>query len=304
MCPVCGATHPQTAAWVKSSVPAELKPPPRPGDFLQGYDGIRSFFTYFKCGSCGALFCPTYFTQAQLDQLYREQPENMEEVSFDARRKTQEGYFEILKPHSRMAGGYLEIGCDMGLLAEVFARQGKFGQFWLYEPNLSVHKEIETRLAGHEYRIRTENFVDSEIPAGSMSTATIVHVLDHILDPYRLLLSIHDSLEVGGVMMSVTHDADSLLARVLGRRFPPFCYQHPQLYSPRTIRTLYERAGFEVVDIIRTWNYFPLFVTIDAGLKIFGSGFANLNGWSGPLIGFKIGNIAVVAKKTSKAGPA
>jgi hypothetical protein len=298
-CPVCEAARSQAVECVRSNMPAEEAVPSELGRFLQGYDGDRSFFTYFRCANCGVLYCPVYFTQEQLDQLYREQPENMEEISFEARRRTQQSYFDILKRHSRLAGQYLEIGCDNGLFASICDQNGQFDKFWLYEPNRAVHSAIEARFAGREFNIRSERFAPRHVANDKISTAAIIHVLDHVLNPRDLLADLHGSLERGGVVLSVTHNEASLIARTLGRRFPPFCLQHPQLYSPQSIQALYERAGFEVVKVVKTWNYFPLPAALNGALKVLGGGLDVLERLSWPLFGAKFGNIAVIARKIS-----
>lgn len=45
---------------------------------------------------------------------------------------------------------------------------------------------------------------------------------------------------------------------MLGRRWPPFCLQHPLLYNPHTISTLVSRAGFPVVQVRPSVNHFPI----------------------------------------------
>ena len=118
-----------------------------------------------------------------------------------------------------------------------------------------------------------------------------------MLEPRRLLSDIHQSLEPGGVLISVTHNVASWLARILGRRFPPYCLQHPQLYSPQSIRLLYERAGFEVVEIVKTRNYFPISFWINAGLKVIGVRWEPAGNLLSRIVGVSVGNIAVVARK-------
>ena len=105
------------------------------GDFLSGYMPHRIFFTYLKCRECGAHYCPLYYSAEQLRQLYERQPENMADVPLGSRARTQAGYLEILRRYSRMAGGLLEIGADIGLFAQACADAGQFDRLWLAEPN-------------------------------------------------------------------------------------------------------------------------------------------------------------------------
>jgi SAM-dependent methyltransferase len=267
------------------------------GRFLSGYTANRVFFTYFACPDCATLYCPVYYNERQLGRLYAHQDENMAEAPLEARRRTQEGYARILMPLSRGAGGYLEIGCDIGLFAEACAEKGRFDRFDLYEPNVEVHGELTRRFQGRRHHIRATPFSASDLPEGSVSTAAMIHVLDHLLDPVAALRDIGEVLEPGGVILIVTHDADSLLARVLGRRWPPFTLQHPHLFSPRSMRRVTAAAGLECIKIKKTVNFFPAAYLARAGLSLFGLSPELLPAWTAPLVGVRLGNIAAVARR-------
>ena len=204
------------------------------------------------------MFCPTYYRQSQLDGLYGRQAENMFYLPFEARKRTQEDYIDLLRRHSRMAGSFLEIGPDIGLFASSFGRLGAFDQFWLYEPNRDVHQPLAENFRGMRHTIRTGIFHAADVPAQSVSTAVMIHVLDHLLEPAQFLREIASSMEPNGVIFIVAHDCASLLARVLRGRWPPYALQHPQLFSRRSIATLLQASGFEVLETVKTTNYFPL----------------------------------------------
>jgi 2-polyprenyl-3-methyl-5-hydroxy-6-metoxy-1,4-benzoquinol methylase len=296
-CPCCGAPAASARPSVASSPPAETLRPDQHGEFLSGYTDKRVFFTYFECPKCSAKFCPTYYRQSQLDGLYGRQAENMASVPLTARKRTQDDYIRLLRRHSRMAGNFLEIGPDIGLFASEFAKGGSFDHFWLYEPNREVHQSLAANFRDRSHSISAEIFSASDVPAQSVSTAVMIHVLDHLLRPADFLREIRASLEPGGVLFIVTHDCASMLARMLGRRWPPYTLQHPQLYSQRSIATLLQTSGFEVVESIKTTNYFPLPFLLRAGLTVFGLPERLVPEGTAPLLGLKLGNIGTIARK-------
>jgi SAM-dependent methyltransferase len=296
-CPCCGASAANARPRIASSPPAERLSPDRPGNFLSGYTAARVFFTYFECATCSARFCRTYYRQSQLDELYGRQAENMVAVPLSARKRTQDDYVHLLRRHSRMAGNFLEIGPDIGLFASSVAQVGSFDHFWLYEPNRDVHESLADNFRGLSHTISAGVFRASDVPAQSVSTAVLIHVLDHLLEPAKFLREIRASLEPGGVVFIVTHDCASLLARVLGRRWPPYALQHPQLFSRRSITALLQASGFDVIESIKTTNYFPLPYLIRAALTVFGLPSRFLPAGAAPLIAIKLGNIATVARK-------
>ncbi len=48
-----------------------------------------------------------------------------------------------------------------------------------------------------------------------------------------------------------------MLARLLGRRSPIYDVEHLQLFSPRSVRVLLERAGFRDVEVRPVVNRYP-----------------------------------------------
>lgn len=277
--------------------PAESLSEEEHGRFLSGYTANRVFFTYVACPDCATLYCPVYYNEDQLGRLYAHQDENMAEVPLEARRRTQEGYARILMPLSRGAGGFLEIGCDIGLFAEACAEKGRFDRFDLYEPNVAVHGELSRRFEGRRHHIHGAPFSPSDLPERSVSTAAMVHVLDHLLDPVGALRDIRKVLEPGGVVLIVTHDAHSLLARALGRRWPPFTLQHPHLFSPPSMRRVTAAAGLECIRIRKTANFFPAAFLARAGLSLLGRSPDLIPAWTTPLVSVRLGNIAAVARR-------
>ena len=296
-CPCCGAPAAKALPRVASSPPAEALSADRHGEFLSGYSHARVFFTYFACADCSAMFCRTYYRQNQLDGLYGRQAENMAAVPLAARKRTQDDYVGILRRRSRMAGNYLEIGPDIGLFASMLAKAGSFDHFRLYEPNREVHRSLAGNFRGLSHTICAGMFRASDLAPASVSTAVLIHVLDHLLEPAEFLREVRNSLEPGGVVFIVTHDCASLLARVLGRRWPPYTLQHPQLFSPRSIATLLQASGLEVVEIVKTTNYFPFAYLMGAALTICGLPERIVPAWEKPLIGLKLGNIGAIARK-------
>ena len=294
-CPCCGADLSRSRPAVASRPAAETLTIAEHGRFLSGYSADRVFFSYRRCESCGLLFCPTYYTQAQLERLYGRQAENMAEVPVETRRLTQAEYVRLVARHSPMDGGLLELGADIGLFAEQCVELGRFDQLWLYEPNATVHDELRRRIGPRNAVIRSDSFAATDVPAASVSTAALIHVLDHLLEPMAMLEDIRRCLQPNGVVLVVTHDCASPLARLLGRRWPPYTLQHPQLFSRQSLRKTLEHAGLEVLEIAGVRNFFSVTHLMRAGLAIFGLP-GVLPDWQRPVLGLPLGNMAAVAR--------
>jgi 2-polyprenyl-3-methyl-5-hydroxy-6-metoxy-1,4-benzoquinol methylase len=296
-CPCCGSDVSGSRALVSSRPPAEEIAFGELGPFLSGYAPDRVFFTYHRCEDCTTVYCPVYLTQEQLNVLYAEQPENMVDAPVTSRGRTQMAYFDLIRRHSRLAGGYLEVGADIGLFAEQCMRHGKFDVLWVCEPNRHVHAALAARLERADRVILRQSYSAGDLSAGAVSTAVLIHVLDHVLEPERMLRQIRTNLETSGILFVVTHDAASMLARLLGRRWPPYTLQHPHLFSAASVRGLLERVGFEVVETVKTKNYFPLAFLAKAFLSVLGIPPWLVPDARWPEVGLKLGNIAVIARK-------
>jgi len=291
-CPSCGAAAP--AAEVQSDPPAEKL---SFNDLRPHWTGLfkrKVFFSYDRCGTCGLLFAPTFFTPTQLEDLYSAMEPNMPDVTNGALDATQRGYFDAAAGDVPLEGGYLEIGPDVGFIVRHAAREGKFDEFWLFEPNEAVHAALADATEGKPHHISTGMTDFSSVPDGSVGLAVMVHVLDHLLDPVETLRQVRAKLRPDGALMIVTHNEASLLRRVMGTRWPPFCLQHPEIYNPDSISALLRRAGFGKVEVQRSRNYFPIGFMIrqaawTAGIKLDWMPLPNA------ALGLKLGNILTLA---------
>ena len=226
---------------------------------------------------------------------------NMDAVNDDALERTQLGYFKELRKWSGLTGGFLEIGPDVGMFTEYCARNGDFSKFWLCEPNVDVHNDLRRRLAGKDFVISTSLLDLAEIPDGSLSVVAMIHVLDHILDPLIFLRALRAKVDPKGIVLIVTHNERSLLAKGLKARWPAYCLQHPHLFNPESIAGMLGAAGFDTVKVNRSVNHFPvtfLAKHLAYALKL---GEINLPALPGLQIPLKLGNMITIA--TPAAAP-
>jgi SAM-dependent methyltransferase len=107
-------------------------------------------------------------------------------------------------------------------------------------------------------RIRPGPLEADLFPAEAFSLVCGFQVLDHLLDPGEVLRLCGRLLGPDGVMFWICHDMGSPLARILGERCPVVDIEHPVLYDRDSVRLLFSRYGFEVVDIFGVWNSYPL----------------------------------------------
>lgn len=293
-CPSCGEVRSDVE--VSSNPPAESLSVEALRPFWEGIHSQKLFFSYSRCQTCDLLFTPRFFDDAQLEELYSHLAPNMDVVPTAAIDATQRGYFEVAARTARLDGGYLEVGPDVGYVAGHAARRGDFDAFWLFEPNRAVHARLADAVAPHRSQVFADMEDLSPVPDGSIGLAAMIQVLDHLLDPVAMLRQVRTKLRPGGTLMIVTHNEASLLRKVVGGRWPPFCLQHPQLFSPASITGMLQRADYGEIKVGRSANYFPVdFLVRQAALAVG----VNLDRLPLPkaVLGLRLGNMITLAKR-------
>ena len=231
-------------------------------------------------------------------------PDNTHGVPVEILKKSQEGYFNVLKQHSPLTGVYLEIGPDIGLFTNFCAKEGSFEHFWLFEPKVSVRQALQRAMSGKNYDICSNMFDLGPIPDKRSSTAVMIHVVDHLLDPKLTLIEIRKKLTRSSVLLMITHDEASLLPKIIKNKWPPYCLQHPQLFGRSSIRGLVEATGYRVLEIRKSYNYIPLMhlakhLLLAMGLDKMSIALPKIDSFQVPL---KLGNIVTVATPDNEEG--
>ena len=229
-------------------------------------EGVR--YRINRCAGCSLVYSSPILDEAEVAALY------------------------IRSPHTNVREG------EEDHVRRTF--EGGFGEVFGVEPNPLAAKQAaripDSRISGEFYEV-------TRYPAEHFDLVTMIHVVDHLVDVNRFLARVLRDLRPGGLALAVVHNVSSLLARVLGQRFPPFNIYHHYFFSPRTLRLLFERAGFEVVHVGPTWNRYSLgFLAtrtpvisgqlrsaVEWGLS--GSGLGRL------AVTLPLGNVGIVARK-------
>jgi hypothetical protein len=302
-CCICGPSTPVEFG-VDAQIPAETlgleQLQNQWNGFFKDAKAGRSFFSYQRCRQCDLLFCPSYFYPAQLSHLYANMPDNTANVDLSSLEKTQYGYFKTLVPYlDQLQGDYFEMGPDIGLFTQHAIQSKIFDKYWLAEPNKAVWPQLKQVCGTQAHSLFSDMLLEDPIPNPTIAVAVMIHVLDHVLNPVQVLQHLHAKMREGAMVLIVTHDESSLLAKLLKHRWPAYCLQHPQLYRPTSMTQLLNKAGFEVLDIQKTYNHFPLgylFNHLFWALGIKKQLFPPLNAIQLPL---KLGNMITIAKKRS-----
>lgn len=206
-----------------------------------------------NCDGCGLLRSDPVLADDALTLLYKD-------ASFDygdelaALKSTYGGALSRVEAIVDDRVGLLDIGCGNGFVLEEAICRG-WSDVHGVEPTADA-------VAAANPVVKAVIIEDIMRPGlfepGELSAVTLFQVLDHIPDPLELLRECKSALKPGGVILAWNHNASALSARILGQRSPIVDVEHTYLYSPTTMRLLFEAAGFEVLEISLVRNLYSL----------------------------------------------
>jgi len=152
-------------------------------------------------------------------------------------------------------GSVLDIGCGFGY----FVRQASAAGYDAYGVDLSADavQVAERHLPGKVFQGAFESVAELEGKRFDVIFAS--HLIEHIPDPRTFVANLAERLTVDGIVVFVTPNIDSLLARASRARWVSFKVpEHVAYYNPTTITALIESAGLESLAIDSAYQYYAL----------------------------------------------
>jgi hypothetical protein len=295
-CPNCGHSRNNFLRKVESSRPLEKMNWDEAKKYFVGFRFKQPFFTYIECASCNLLYCPTYFNQSQLNELYGSMPDNLAGESEEIIGKTQRKYIDYLS--SKCKGlTLLEIGADIGLVTKEFIRRFDTHKVIAIEPNKDVHQRFKDNLKSKD-KIDAQIYTDINEITTAIDTDVVIgiHVFDHLIEPNQYLKTLNELMRADGNILIIVHDEKSLLSKILQSKWPPFCPQHPHLFNSKTLSKILIDLGFSEIKSYKTTNWFSIGHVVKLMGTIFGIKL-ELSVLDRIQLPLKLGNMAVTAKK-------
>jgi len=274
----------------------------KPGEhWFDGFNPYSGHYQINKCNDCRLLYSSPIFDDSEIQSLYSGYKEtNVAAAELANVRRTMAGYYRLASGYIHDRERILDVGCDIGLLLEI-ARTDGFKDLYGLEPVEVAQAEAVKRLPGA--KISGHFYEDGLFADNFFDLISLVHVVDHLVRPEKTLSLVWKQLKPGGVCVAVVHNVESLLARLLGEKFPVFNFFHHYFFTKRTLRQLFSSCGFEPIRVVSTRNCYSLsfflerlpFLPAQVRMNL-----AKIARWA--LIGripvsIPVGNIAIVARK-------
>lgn len=295
-CPLCGANN--------FSVKYE-----------EQLDGAEDAFHYLTekachyrvvtCNECGLAYSTPIFEEEKIIELYKSAAieEAVGENEDAAIRLNMRRYLDRLaKDSGKRSGKLLDVGCGPGHLIEE-ARKLGYDAIGV-DPSATAVAHAQSKL-GRDAAINAP-YTKELFPENSFDLITLVHVIDHVVEPKRLLETMRYHLKPGGYAFIATHNIDSWLAKLTGKGFIAWSVQHITYYTPESLREMIRRAGLSPVSTRGSLTTYPLGHFAKNGLRTpwlrgFALGALTATRLGSVPISFPFGNLEVVCHKP--AGP-
>ncbi len=212
----------------------------------------RQHYQWVRCKTCGVLRSDPV-AQIDLKDLY-------EKSSFDYSTEVsglKKTYWRIVKKVIGKKSDYhsiFEIGGGNGFFLEA-AKDFGFTKIAGIEPSIEAISKARDDIKPH---LINSMMNDSSLPKNAFDVGVMFHTLDHLQDPVKTLKDSLEILKPGGVFIVAIHNERSWSARLLQERSPIIDVEHTHLYSLKTGKQVFEKAGFVNVSAGSYSNQYSL----------------------------------------------
>lgn len=206
-----------------------------------------------RCNLCSLVYVPDPPSVDELAHAYHEAAYDSSDDANDAATS----YFAAINTtlmRLSKRGAALEIGTGTGIFLEHLLNAG-FKEVMGIEPSMEA---IQAAPKERQALIQNGIFREENYTPESFDLICCFMTLEHVQNPMALTQSAYRLLRKGGAFVSVTHDYQSLVNRILGKRSPIIDIEHMQLFSKKSIKIMFEVAHLEDIQVINFVNRYSL----------------------------------------------
>lgn len=142
---------------------------------------------------------------------------------------------------------YLDLSCYYGFFVDTLVKSGReaLGVDICSQIIEKANEKFEGRRL---YSARVEAW-PAIFPKESFDVLTSWDAIEHVDDPIRYLMSSNQLLKRKGILALSTMNYDSRFAKMLGTRWPWLMPMHLFYFTPKSIVSILEKSGFEIISI-------------------------------------------------------
>lgn len=195
-----------------------------------------------KCSNCQIIYVDEKLTQEQVSTYYECANDPLYFDEQEARRLTFQKYLKKLRSFFPKKGKLLDIGTNTGLFVKI-----AMDNSWVatgLEPN-----KWGVEYAKKNYRVNLVNksFDKNTFKKEFFDVVTMWDVIEHFTDPIFEIEKVYEIIKPHGVFAFSTINPESLLAKVMGTRWPWYMEMHKIFLNKRAAAFYLRKAGFKKI---------------------------------------------------------
>ena len=196
-----------------------------------------------RCQNCGLIYANPRWSGEELAAAYAAVEDETYSQEREGRELTFGKHLQAMEKIVGEANGrsLLDVGAYIGVFVEAAAKAG-WNAYGIEPSEWAVQEARERRLNvlhGTQHSAALQNC--------AFDVITMWDVIEHVDDPAGEIKKSWELLKPGGWLVLHTMDSDSLMAKLMGSRWPWLMDMHLYYFSQQTLADMLEKHGFEVV---------------------------------------------------------
>src|SRR3989338_11275266 len=206
----------------------------------------RLHYRLVKCKNCGLVYSNPILEYEKIEKLYKKSFTSYDE-HLENLRQTYSYYLNQLKKSEKPR--LLEIGCGNGFFLEAAQNQGY--QVFGIEPG---KKSVDKAKPDIKKNIIIDIFKSGQFKKNFFDVICCFQTFDHVPNPNELLKDCYKILKKGGLMLFFNHDIGAWQNKLMGEKSPVIDIEHTYLYDKQTMRQIFEKHNFKVLEVKSSFN--------------------------------------------------
>lgn len=259
-------------------------------------DGFH--YRMVRCKNCTLLYASEIYDENFSNQLY-EDSEFINSQEINGLKKTYKQCISLALKDLEVKSSFLEIGCGSGYMLEAALDLG-FDFVKGIEPSKLA---IDAAKQNIKDKIKHGVFNKDDFKENSYDLIFIAMIIEHVTDINYFLTNLQKILKPGGSIVCVCHNERHFFSKVLKSKHPIINDEHAYVFGKDTLFKIFSKNNFQNIKINNLKNFYtidywfkmiPLPKFIKEPIKFI----VKLIIKEKP-IGFKAGNLYLIAKKVS-----
>lgn len=196
-----------------------------------------------RCNSCTHVFANPSPSQSFISSLYSEVEDPLYQAEAENRGRNFERILSCLEKLQPEKGRLFDVGAATGILLNLAQQRD-------WKPDGIEASSWAVKVASQQYGLELlqGDFETTAIPAENYNAVSMVDFIEHIPHPLEAMEKAHEILIPGGVLCLVTPDIKSIAAKIRGQMWWHFRPGHLGYFTTKSLETLVERTGFQIVE--------------------------------------------------------